>query len=74
MAGLFSTPSIPKMEVTQAPTVIDENNNRAKTLEALRKKKGRASTMLVGDYTRTNNVSTNNIDGQPSAAKVLLGQ
>lgn len=75
MAGLFATPSMPSIEVTQTPTVIDESSSRAKTLEALRKKKGRASNMLAGDYYSTNNKPTSNaIAGQPSASKTLLGQ
>ena len=34
MAGIFSTPSMPKIEVKEAPKVIDESSSRAKTLEA----------------------------------------
>lgn len=74
MAGLFSTPSMPKIEVKDAPKVIDESSSRAKTLEALRKKKGRASNMLAGDYYRSAQTQTNAISGQPSASKTLLGQ
>lgn len=76
MAGLFSTPSMPKMEVKQqeAPRVIDESTSRAKTLEALRKKKGRAANMLAGDYYIQNQKQSAAIDGQPSASRTLLGQ
>ncbi len=75
MAGLFSTPSMPKMEVKQeAPRVIDESSSRAKTLEALRKKKGRAANMLAGDYYTQSQKQSVAIEGQPSASKTLLGQ
>lgn len=75
MAGIFSTPSMPKIEVKEAPKVIDESSSRAKTLEALRKKKGRASNMLAGDYYgNSQSASTTAIAGQPSASKTLLGQ
>jgi hypothetical protein len=77
MAGLFSTPSVPKIEVQQpTPAVIDESKNRAKTLEALAKRRGRAAQLLAGDYTnnnRTNN-NSNQIAGQAIATKLLLGQ
>lgn len=75
MAGIFSTPSMPKIEVKEAPKVIDESSSRAKTLEALRKKKGRAANMLANDYYNTNKQTASNaISGQPSASKTLLGQ
>lgn len=75
MAGIFSTPSMPKIEVKDAPKVIDESSSRAKTLEALRKKKGRAANMLAGDYYNSNRTAASNaISGQPSASKTLLGQ
>ena len=76
MAGLFSTPSVPKIEVQQpTPTVIDESKNRAKTLEALSKRKGRAAQLLAGDYTTNKQTnSSNQIAGQAIATKLLLGQ
>lgn len=77
MAGLFSSPSIPKIEVQQpTPAVIDESKNRAKTLEALAKKRGRAAQLLAGDYTANNNRTNNSnqIAGQAIATKLLLGQ
>lgn len=75
MAGIFSTHSMPKIEVKDAPKVIDESSSRAKTLEALRKKKGRAANMLAGDYYNSNRTAASNaISGQPSASKTLLGQ
>lgn len=75
MAGLFSTPSMPKIEVQQTPKVVDESSSRAKTLEALRKKKGRASNMLANDYYGgARQTQSNAIAGQPSASKTLLGQ
>lgn len=75
MAGIFSTPSMPKLEIKQEPKVISENSSRAKTLETLRKKKGRAANMLAGDYYGANSqAQTNAISGQPLASKTLLGQ
>jgi len=74
MAGIFLAPSVPKIEVKQAPKVIDESSSRAKTLEALRKKKGRAANMLAGDYYAPAQSQGNAIAGQPSASKTLLGQ
>lgn len=74
MAGIFSSPSMPKIEVKEAPKVIDESSSRAKTLEALRKKKGRAANMLAGDYYNQTQTQSNAISGQPSASKTLLGQ
>ena len=75
MAGIFSQPSMPKLEVKQTPTVIDESKTRAKALEAMRKKKGRAANMLAGDYYGANSQTQSDaISGQPSASKTLLGQ
>ena len=75
MAGLFYTSSMPKLEIKETPKVIDESSSRAKTLETLRKKRGRASNMLAGDYYRANtNIASNAISGQPNASKTLLGQ
>lgn len=77
MAGIFSTPSMPKIEVqapAPAPKVIDESSSRAKTIEALKKKKGRASNMLAKDYYSAPQTQSNAIAGQPSASKTLLGQ
>jgi hypothetical protein len=74
MAGLFSAPSMPKIEVKEAPKVIDESSSRAKTLEMLRKKKGRAANMLAGDYYAQAQSQSNAISGQPNASKTLLGQ
>lgn len=78
MAGIFSTPSMPKIEVAAPVTtpakVIDESSSRAKTIEALKKKKGRASNMLAKDYYSATQTQSNAISGQPSASKTLLGQ
>ncbi len=77
MAGLFSSHSVPKIEVKQqTPAVIDESKNRAKTLELLVKKRGRDTQLLAGDYTANNNRTNNNnqMAGQAIATKLLLGQ
>lgn len=77
MGGMFSQPSTPKIETTilqeQTPEIIDESKVRKNTMEALRKKRGRASQLLAGDYYNPQNQTTG-IAGQSQASKTLLGQ
>lgn len=74
MAGMSY--EAPKPQVIQQPTVIDNTGVKYRTMELLKRKKGRAVNMLAGDYYNNNNRKTNSkaIAGQPDASKTLLGE